>query len=166
MMDVYRKTISWLTKAVALSALLMVFAAPPVQAQTCTFSIDLYDSFGDGWDVGRLDVLVNNVVVLNDITFATGYGPVNSAGVPANIALVIGRKALLAGAQPVDPQIDTAIQRASDFFAWYVNKGSIPYGEHHPGALIESMGLAAEVEDRLLAGTALEWLDVERSRFQ
>ncbi len=77
MMDVYRKTISWLTKAVALSAMLMVFADPPVQSQTCTFSIDLYDSFGDGWDVGSLDVLVNNVVVLNDITFANGYGPVN-----------------------------------------------------------------------------------------
>jgi aminocarboxymuconate-semialdehyde decarboxylase len=41
-----------------------------------------------------------------------------------------------------------------------------PLGEHQPGALIESMGLAAEVEDRLLAGTALEWLAVERSRFQ
>jgi len=39
MMDVYRKTISWLTKAVALSAMLMVFAAPPVQSQTCTFSM-------------------------------------------------------------------------------------------------------------------------------
>ena len=63
-----------------------------------------------------------------------GYGPVNAAGLPANLALVMGRKALLAATQPVDPQIDAAIQRASDFFSWYVNKGSIPYGEHHPGA--------------------------------
>jgi autotransporter-associated beta strand protein len=63
-----------------------------------------------------------------------GYGPVNSAGLPANLALVMARKALLAGAQTVDPQVDAAIQRASDFFSWYVNKGSIPYGEHHPGA--------------------------------
>jgi hypothetical protein len=63
-----------------------------------------------------------------------GYGPVNSAGVPANLGIVMLRKALLAGSQTIDPQIDTAIQRGSDFFAWYVNKGSIPYGEHHPGA--------------------------------
>jgi len=40
-----------------------------------------------------------------------------------------------------------------------------PLGEHHPGALIESMSLGAEAQDRLLAGTALEWLQVERSRF-
>jgi autotransporter-associated beta strand protein len=63
-----------------------------------------------------------------------GYGPVNSAGLPANLALVMGKKALVAGTQPVDPQIDAAIQRASNYFSWYVNKGSIPYGEHHPGA--------------------------------
>ena len=62
-----------------------------------------------------------------------GYGPVNAAGMPANLAMVMGRKALLAGAQSVDPQIDAAIQRAANFFSWYVNKGSVPYGEHHPG---------------------------------
>ncbi len=61
-----------------------------------------------------------------------GYGPVNSAGAPANLAIVMGKKALLAGAQAVDPVIDPAIQRGSDFFAYYVNKGSIPYGEHAP----------------------------------
>ena len=63
-----------------------------------------------------------------------GYGPVNSVGVTANLAMALGRKALLNGSQNVDGQIDTAIQRGADFFAWYVNKGSIPYGEHHPSA--------------------------------
>jgi len=63
-----------------------------------------------------------------------GYGPVNSVGVTANLAMALGRKALTAGSQNVDGQIDTAIQRGADFFAWYVNKGSIPYGEHHPSA--------------------------------
>ncbi|MEE8157715.1 MAG: amidohydrolase family protein [Gammaproteobacteria bacterium] len=41
-----------------------------------------------------------------------------------------------------------------------------PLGEHVPGSLIESMALEAAVCDRLLSGTALEWLKLERSRFQ
>jgi len=40
-----------------------------------------------------------------------------------------------------------------------------PLGEQVPGTLIESMDLQAEVRDRLLAGTALEWLDLDRERF-
>ena len=63
-----------------------------------------------------------------------GYGPVNQTGIPANMGMMMGKKALLAGGQTVDPLITTAIQHGSDFFAWYVNKGSIPYGEHIPGA--------------------------------
>ena len=62
------------------------------------------------------------------------YGPVNAAGVPANIGIVIGKKALLAAGQAIDPEIDPAIERANNFFGWYMNKGSIPYGEHEPGA--------------------------------
>jgi Family of unknown function (DUF6288)/PA14 domain/Bacterial Ig-like domain (group 3)/YDG domain/Bacterial Ig domain/HEAT repeats len=60
------------------------------------------------------------------------YGPVNAAAIPANVAIVLGKKALLAAGQPIDPEIDPAIQRGSDFYAWYVNKGPIPYGEHEP----------------------------------
>ncbi|MCE9608611.1 MAG: DUF6288 domain-containing protein [Chthoniobacter sp.] len=60
------------------------------------------------------------------------YGPVNSAGIPANIAIVLGKIALQAGFQAIDPEIDPAITRGSNFFGWYVNKGSIPYGEHEP----------------------------------
>jgi aminocarboxymuconate-semialdehyde decarboxylase len=41
-----------------------------------------------------------------------------------------------------------------------------PLGEHHPGQLIESMGLDDEVLDDLLAGAALEWLALPRERFQ
>ncbi len=62
----------------------------------------------------------------------TGYGPVNAVGIVANIAIVMGKKALLAGGQAIDPEIDGAMQRGSDFFAFYVNKGPIPYGEHEP----------------------------------
>ncbi len=41
-----------------------------------------------------------------------------------------------------------------------------PLGEHVPGSMIESMALDEETASRLLHGTALEWLDIERSRFE
>ncbi len=41
-----------------------------------------------------------------------------------------------------------------------------PLGEHHPGALIESMAdLSEGTKERLLSGTALEFLGLERERF-
>ena len=55
------------------------------------------------------------------------YGPVNAAGLIANMAIVMGKKC---GVK--DPEIDPAIDRASKFFGYYVDKGSIPYGEHIP----------------------------------
>ncbi|MBJ7397033.1 MAG: HEAT repeat domain-containing protein, partial [Akkermansiaceae bacterium] len=56
------------------------------------------------------------------------YGPVNSVGLPANIAIVLGKKC---GVK--DPEVDAAIERASKFFGYFVDKGIIPYGEHTPG---------------------------------
>ncbi|HSN70953.1 MAG TPA: amidohydrolase family protein [Steroidobacteraceae bacterium] len=41
-----------------------------------------------------------------------------------------------------------------------------PLGEARPGSMIESMALSEQVRDRLLAGTALEWLGMSRERFQ
>jgi autotransporter-associated beta strand protein len=83
-----------------------------------------YGTYGHGGAVEKADGSLHGTI--------PPYGPVNSAGIPANIAIVIGKKALLAASQPVNPEIDPAIQRGSDFFAWFVNKGSIPYGEHEP----------------------------------
>ncbi|MBA3565052.1 MAG: amidohydrolase family protein, partial [Gammaproteobacteria bacterium] len=40
-----------------------------------------------------------------------------------------------------------------------------PLGEHTPGCMIESMSLDEPVRERLLAGSALEWLDLEPARF-
>ena len=40
-----------------------------------------------------------------------------------------------------------------------------PLGEHHPGKLIEGMGLSDATKQRLLAGTALEWLGLDESEF-
>ncbi len=83
-----------------------------------------YGTFGHGGSLLKADGSLHGTI--------PPYGPVNSAGIPANAAIVMGKKALLAAGQPIDPEIDPAIQRGSDFFAWYVNKGPIPYGEHEP----------------------------------
>jgi aminocarboxymuconate-semialdehyde decarboxylase len=40
-----------------------------------------------------------------------------------------------------------------------------PLGEHHPGKLIESMDLTDTTKQRLLAGTALEWLGLSESDY-
>lgn len=55
------------------------------------------------------------------------YGPVNAAGLIGNMAIVMGKKCGIK-----DPEIDPAIERGSKFFSYFVDKGSIPYGEHMP----------------------------------
>ena len=39
-----------------------------------------------------------------------------------------------------DPEVDAAIDRASKFFGYYVDKGAIPYGEHEPWPYHENNG--------------------------
>ncbi|MCE9612489.1 MAG: DUF6288 domain-containing protein [Chthoniobacter sp.] len=63
------------------------------------------------------------------------YGPVNEAGLIGNLAIVMGKKC---GVK--DPEVDAAIARASGFFGYYVDKGSIPYGEHEPWPYHENNG--------------------------
>ena len=41
-----------------------------------------------------------------------------------------------------------------------------PLGEHHPGSMIEAMGLDPKVQDGLLAGNALEWLALDRKDYE
>ena len=55
------------------------------------------------------------------------YGPVNATGLISNLAIVMGKKC---GVQ--DAEVDAAIERSSEFFGYYVDKGAIPYGEHEP----------------------------------
>ena len=40
-----------------------------------------------------------------------------------------------------------------------------PLGENHPGELIESMELDNSIKQRLLSGTALEWLGLNESDY-
>jgi len=63
------------------------------------------------------------------------YGPVNAAGLVGNIAIVMGKKC---GVK--NPEIDPAIERASKFFGYFVDKGAVPYGEHMPWASHENNG--------------------------
>ncbi len=63
------------------------------------------------------------------------YGPVNMAGLPGNLAIVMGKKCGV-----VDPEVDAAIARAAGFFGYFADKGSIPYGEHEPWPYHENNG--------------------------
>ncbi|MCX6878404.1 MAG: DUF6288 domain-containing protein [Verrucomicrobia bacterium] len=83
-----------------------------------------YGTFGHGGAEQQADGSLHGSI--------SWYGPVNSAGLIANLAIVIGKKALVAGGITPDPEIDPAIERGAKFFAYFVNKGGIPYGEHEP----------------------------------
>ncbi|ADG68966.1 protein of unknown function DUF303 acetylesterase putative [Planctopirus limnophila DSM 3776] len=56
-----------------------------------------------------------------------GYGMMNSPGLPLTISLVLAREA---GVK--DPALDLAIERSMKLLRFYVGKGAIPYGDHHP----------------------------------
>lgn len=56
-----------------------------------------------------------------------GYGMMNVTGVPLTIALITAREAGLK-----DPAVDLAIERSSRLLRFYIGKGSVPYGDHHP----------------------------------
>ena len=56
-----------------------------------------------------------------------GYGMMNSPGVPLTISLVLAREA---GVK--DPAVELAIERSARLLRFYIGKGAIPYGDHHP----------------------------------
>lgn len=56
-----------------------------------------------------------------------GYGMMNSPGVPLTISLVMARAA---GVK--DPAVARAIERSAKLLRFYIGKGAIPYGDHHP----------------------------------
>ena len=56
-----------------------------------------------------------------------GYGMMNSPGVPLTISLVLARNA---GVK--EPAVDLAIERGAKLLRFYIGKGAIPYGDHHP----------------------------------
>lgn len=56
-----------------------------------------------------------------------GYGMMNSPGLPLTISLVMARQV---GVK--DPALDLAIERSARLLRFYIGKGAIPYGDHHP----------------------------------
>ncbi len=56
-----------------------------------------------------------------------GYGMMNSPGLVLTISLVLARDA---GVN--DPEVTAAIERSAKLLRFYVGKGAIPYGDHHP----------------------------------
>jgi hypothetical protein len=56
-----------------------------------------------------------------------GYGMMNAPGVPLTSAMAMAR---MAGVK--DPALDLAIERSAKLLRFYIGKGAIPYGDHHP----------------------------------
>ncbi|MFK7962137.1 MAG: DUF6288 domain-containing protein [Phycisphaerales bacterium] len=56
-----------------------------------------------------------------------GYGMMNAPSLPLAVSLILAREA---GVE--NPALDTAIERSARLVRFYVGKGSIPYGDHHP----------------------------------
>lgn len=56
-----------------------------------------------------------------------GYGMMNVTGVPLTISLIMARNSGLK-----DPAVDLAIDRSTKLLRFYIGKGSVPYGDHHP----------------------------------
>jgi len=57
----------------------------------------------------------------------SGYGMMNAPGVPLTTSLILARKA---GVK--DPALDLAIDRSAKLLRFYIGKGAVPYGDHHP----------------------------------
>ena len=56
-----------------------------------------------------------------------GYGMMNAPGLPLTVSLILARKA---GVN--DPALEEAIEKSARLIRFYVGKGSVPYGDHHP----------------------------------
>lgn len=56
-----------------------------------------------------------------------GYGAMNQVGLILTMPLVLARKGGIE-----DARIDRAIKKSAALMRWYVNKGSLPYGDHDP----------------------------------
>ena len=56
-----------------------------------------------------------------------GYGMMNAPGLPLTVSLILARKA---GVN--DPELDAAIEKSTRLMRFYVGKGCVPYGDHHP----------------------------------
>ncbi|MDC3254932.1 HEAT repeat domain-containing protein [bacterium] len=56
-----------------------------------------------------------------------GYGMMNAPGLPLTTSLVMARAA---GVK--NPEVSSAIERSARLLRFYIGKGAVPYGDHHP----------------------------------
>ncbi len=87
----------------------------------------MYGTFGHGFAAKTADGKFHGSI--------PPYGPVNMAGLPANLSIVLARKCGID-----DPEVDQAIARTAGFFGYFTDKGAIPYGEHEPWPFHENNG--------------------------
>jgi len=61
-----------------LSLLLSFILLTSYTAISCDYTISLHDSYGDGWNGGKVTVMVNGNIIINELTILTGAGPLDS----------------------------------------------------------------------------------------
>ncbi|NBO62165.1 MAG: hypothetical protein EBU82_14630 [Flavobacteriia bacterium] len=52
---------------------LLLAASSPVVVNTFTYTLNMIDSWGDGWNGNTMSVFVNGNPVLSNVTFANGF---------------------------------------------------------------------------------------------
>jgi autotransporter-associated beta strand protein len=67
--------------------------------------------------------------------YGIGYGPVNNAGMPCFIGLILANKCGL-----TDAPIVAGIDRAAKYFQYYADLGTVPYGENKETGSISNNG--------------------------
>lgn len=87
----------------------------------------MYGTFGHGFAAKTADGKFHGSI--------PPYGPVNMAGLPANLSIVLAKKCGIDS-----PEVDQAIARTAGFFGYFTDKGAIPYGEHEPWPFHENNG--------------------------
>jgi len=67
--------------------------------------------------------------------YPSAYGAMNQCSITCALALVLARKC---GVK--DNEVDRVIRKAAYFYRWYVDKGTIPYGDHPPSLKSDNNG--------------------------
>ena len=57
-----------------------------------------------------------------------GYGALNQAGLVCQLSMCLAQKC---GVK--DAEVDKSVAKGVKFFEFYINKGTVPYGDHNPG---------------------------------
>lgn len=67
--------------------------------------------------------------------YPSAYGAMNQCSITCAMALVLARKC---GVE--NDEVNRVIERAAYFYRWYVDKGTIPYGDHMPSPRYDNNG--------------------------